>query len=1330
MRFDENLYQSLFETASEAMFLLRDGQCVHCNTSSQQLLNYHRDEIIGEMFSNFVALYQPNRQESAPMLLDKEQLALNGDEQIFNLMLETKGGSPIYTRANFSAIRVSGTPFIRVSLQEIGGEIQLAKELAEVETVRLERRRRQIQLATQVNQSIAGAVSLDDLYQRVVSQIKEQFHYYHVQLLRYDAVTQTAVLVAGYGDVGEEMLAQSRRVTLEKSLIGEAIISEQSILRPNLLSEPTWRADPLLPLTEAELVIPIKLGDEILGALDVQSDVAGLLDTDDQLMLEEVCGQVAIAIERTAMRQEMETKLRELNTLQQLTTLDGWRDFTAHKAQSILGYTFKQGNIAPITDLTSDETPVEDNAIIQPMNIHGYSVGEVGVFDDTGTPLTDEEESLLADVGAQVTQALERARLFEQTRHQAAELRNSLAEAETLYRASRAIGEALSIEEVLKGAGQLALSLNMAMCTITRFNKFDTAGVPIEGDLYSIQIQRDKLLTSPPFNDIEIWDKEAARQSVTNPKMIIIYRDTENLDENISSAMKSYMRGMKLRGGILLGLHARGKPIGLLSYYSMRPLSNVSANYIRQMRTVADQVVTAIENQQLLLEAQSRAKREQLSREISTKLSGSVDVNIILQTALRELSIALDATHGVIHLGIPHIDENTKIDSDFSPVDVSFPHTWNTLMSSAGAYLYVKTDDIFHDTFGQWRREMLDAFQQKQPVNFVGDGKTRLKSAIAVPIISIGQVVGVIDIYDENVSRRWSSDDYALLENVSAQVSLSLDNARLFIDKQNALDNLEEQARRPRVLNEMNQVLSRINDEQVIFTRAVEYIKDIVQADDVEIFGFNQSTNRLTRITNRRASGDSSTETIELDVAETLLGSVLMKNQQQISPDEGLPGTVQVEIIIDAQSSSWKDIQHQAERGTQAVMVAPILSNGRVIALLNIASSQKGAYHTRDESFLVQISLLLSTVIENRRLFKQTERALLDTERLYKVSQNLNVADSLQEVLRIIVESFHIPDINRALLLTISRDDLLKIESFLVSANWHSGKGIAPAPLKTKFSYKLDQSLQALHRQESQFIANTQTDKNLDAATKNWAAEHQIDAMAIFPLRVVQRQLGVLVLQSESAHHFSPQETQPYLSIISQVATVLENQQLLDQSKAALLGLEETQQRYTQQSWEFYRNTHSELSYQKTKSGNVALPPSPDKAIESVAQNRTPLIRHQLKEDAENTAAELVIPLIWRDEVTGVLAVQDEIGKTRRWLPEEIELVQSIVDEFVQVADSLRLLDETQRRAARETRINNISDKIQNALSMEEALRIAVKEVGLSLNAPQTSIQLSVEAEE
>jgi GAF domain-containing protein len=102
------------------------------------------------------------------------------------------------------------------------------------------------------------------------------------------------------------------------------------------------------------------------------------------------------------------------------------------------------------------------------------------------------------------------------------------------------------------------------------------------------------------------------------------------------------------------------------------------------------------------------------------------------------------------------------------------------------------------------------------------------------------------------------------------------------------------------------------------------------------------------------------------------------------------------------------------------------------------------------------------------------------------------------------------------------------------------------------------------------------------------------------------------------------------------------------------------------------------------------------------------------------------VPLKMRDEVIGVLGLQGEDG-SRQWTQEEIALVEAVAEQMAQAAENLRLLDESQQRAAREQRVNEIGDKIRGAQSLEEALQIAVKEVGLSLNAPQTTIQLKIE---
>jgi GAF domain-containing protein len=95
--------------------------------------------------------------------------------------------------------------------------------------------------------------------------------------------------------------------------------------------------------------------------------------------------------------------------------------------------------------------------------------------------------------------------------------------------------------------------------------------------------------------------------------------------------------------------------------------------------------------------------------------------------------------------------------------------------------------------------------------------------------------------------------------------------------------------------------------------------------------------------------------------------------------------------------------------------------------------------------------------------------------------------------------------------------------------------------------------------------------------------------------------------------------------------------------------------------------------------------------------------------------------------VIGVVGLQDTEVTARHWTPEEVALVEMIAEQLALAAENIRLLDETQQRAAREKRVNEIGEKIQAAQSLEEALRIAVKEVGLSLQAPQTLVQLAIE---
>ncbi len=134
----------------------------------------------------------------------------------------------------------------------------------------LEQRNRQVRLSVQLAGDIAAAADLTTLYQRVVTQIQKQFGYYHTQLLRYSDNDKSLRLVAGFGEVGLEMIAQGHSMPLGEGLTGMAVLTGASVLRTNVSADLHWRPQPLLPGTKDEMAVPIKLGRE---SVEVQKTV-------------------------------------------------------------------------------------------------------------------------------------------------------------------------------------------------------------------------------------------------------------------------------------------------------------------------------------------------------------------------------------------------------------------------------------------------------------------------------------------------------------------------------------------------------------------------------------------------------------------------------------------------------------------------------------------------------------------------------------------------------------------------------------------------------------------------------------------------------------------------------------------------------------------------------------------------------------------------------------------------------------------------------------------------------------------------------------------------
>ena len=359
--------------------------------------------------------------------------------------------------------------------QQIAERNQLEAQIRES----LALRNRQVQLSTQIAQEIATAPDLATLYQRVVNMIKEGFDYYHVQLLRYDPALDVMALVVGYGEIGERMLTLHHSMPMGVGLIGKAATTGRSVLRPDVIDDPYWQPNALLPRTKGELTVPIKLKDDVLGVLDIQSDSAGTLSEDDQLVLEGLCGQIAIAIDSTHLHQEMEERLRELSLLQRYMSREGWRTYHQANRAFTHGFWFDQAGLQPIAEenvpptgptwqldngqegapLKAEDTTESQVTARKMMNlslvVRGEAIGELGVEDDVERPLSSEEREILRAVAEQVAEALEAARLFEQTQDALTGQERLAAELRTVAEVSTAASTILDVDRLLQTVVEL-----------------------------------------------------------------------------------------------------------------------------------------------------------------------------------------------------------------------------------------------------------------------------------------------------------------------------------------------------------------------------------------------------------------------------------------------------------------------------------------------------------------------------------------------------------------------------------------------------------------------------------------------------------------------------------------------------------------------------------------------------------------------------------------------------------------------------------------------------------------------------------------------------------
>ncbi|MCZ7669049.1 MAG: GAF domain-containing protein [Chloroflexi bacterium] len=220
-----------------------------------------------------------------------------------------------------------------------------------------------------------------------------------------------------------------------------------------------------------------------------------------------------------------------------------------------------------------------------------------------------------------------------------------------------------------------------------------------------------------------------------------------------------------------------------------------------------------------------------------------------------------------------------------------------------------------------------------------------------------GETIGHLTVFNETEAEQLDDDAALIMAAVAEQLSVRVENIRLSDQTQQALAQTQDQAQRLSLLNEISAEMSNAETLNEVFNIIFDRIPDLMKADRVSLAMLRPDGENIEIIDYRGEMNIPVGTTIRL--ADTLMNEALQQNR----------------IIVNHEARPDSDINSS--------MIAPILSAGRGIGVLNIGSKRVNSMTEQDETLLQQLATMLSSIIENKQLLAAAQTRA-DRERLVR----------------------------------------------------------------------------------------------------------------------------------------------------------------------------------------------------------------------------------------------------------------------------------------------------------------------------------------------------------
>jgi GAF domain-containing protein len=399
---------------------------------------------------------------------------------------------------------------------------------------------------------------------------------------------------------------------------------------------------------------------------------------------------------------------------------------------------------------------------------------------------------------------------------------------------------------------------------------------------------------------------------------------------------------------------------------------------------------------------------------------------------------------------------------------------------------------------------------------------------------------------------------------------------------------------------------------------------------------------------------------------------------------------------------------------TRSELALPLVSRGQAIGALTIQSAQEAAFSDEDIAVLQTMADQLANTIANARLFEQaqahTEEFAVLNEMARALTATLDVGTVLQNVYHHTSRLMDTSNLYVALY-DVQKDEvsfpfyLVEGEPIAHVESRQTGKGLTEYVLRTRQPFLVAENIAAQLKELGIEMVGREAQSWLGA-----------------PMITGDQVVGVIAVQSYTTPRAYNEHHRDLLSAIAnQTAIAVQNTRLFEQMQDALGEVEATQRRYLGRAWTEYLRSARVTGYETRQADGAPLDDALLREVQQAAeQQRTTALT--VNGGAAEERSALVAPVTLRGMVIGALGVHDE--GARQWTEEEIALIEAIAERVALAAENLRLLEETQRRAAHERLVGEVAARMRETLDMDTVLQTAIRSIGDALDIAEVEVRM------